>query len=587
MSWSAPAAGERAPRRIALPTYPFYRDRHWLPPRAESPAAARLSVTATPAPSSARARTVAVIGAGPAGLAAAKCLRDDGHLPFVFERSDRIGGIWAFRDNHQGGPYQSTRLQTSKFTSLFSDFPPPDDMPVFPGVTHVQQYLQAYVDHFNIRAAIQLETALERMVQDGDRWQLSLRRVDGRIEQQLFDAVCICTGAFWTPKIIDFPGIERFTGERLHSANYGEPSIFKGKKVLVIGNGVSGMDIAVEAVAQAESVTLSLRSKKMVIPRMFGFTTNDSSITSVKRLLINQQSVGEILKEWQGSIPDYIHHLLNSQLLPEFPTKENILLVNDDYVREVSLGHIQIVAEPQLFEAHHCVFADGSRIKVDLIVDCTGYEEPSYPFLPMPIRLDELYKSQFHPDYRNLSFMGRKRASLSVIPTVELEARWFSKILTGECQLPSAAEMRASSASDLRRQARVRNLFPSIDSSQQNIWIADQIGAFPNPVRDWPLYWKLVNMPATPYVYRLVGPHPWPQAEAYLERLRKRLYVNNNDPRIEELKFKMLARLGRENLEHMLSLGHITQAELTRALAEIPAVPQIAKEQEVSTCQPV
>src|SRR5690606_24047729 len=109
-------------------------------------------------------------------------------------------------------------------------------------------------------------------------------------------------------------------------------------------------------------------------------------------------------------------------------------------------------------------------------------------------------------------------------------------------------------------------LFPSIDSSQQNMWLAEQIGAFPNPVQDWKLFWKLINLPAAPAIYRLVGPNRWPQAERYLETLQQKLYINKNDPRIEAMKFVLLGRLGGENLETMVNLGWISPAERARAL---------------------
>ena len=270
----------------------------------------------------------------------------------------------------------------------------------------------------------------------------------------------------------------------------------------------------------------------------------------------------------------------NSGLMPEFPVKESILLVSCDFPRTVSEGKIQLKPELRSFSENGCEFEDGSYEQIDIIVDCTGYEEPAFPFLPKSVKINELYKHQFPPEHPNLCFIGRKHASLSVVPTLELEARWFSKVLAKECQLPDADTMRLVIQSDLRKESKLGQLFPSIDSAQQNMWLAEQIGAFPSPVSDWKRYWQLINMPAIPAVYRLVGPNRWPEAERFLEIIQQKLYINKNDPRLETMKYALLAKLGRENLEIMVKLGQISAAEMNKALVKEPVKPHPSTQEE-------
>ena len=272
--------------------------------------------------------------------------------------------------------------------------------------------------------------------------------------------------------------------------------------------------------------------------------------------------------------------LENSGLMPEFPVKDSILLVSCDFPRTVSEGKIQLKPELRILSENGCEFQDGSFEHIDIIVDCTGYEQPAFPFLPESVKIDQLYKHQFPPEHRNLCFIGRKHASLSVVPTLELEARWFAKVLSKECALPDADTMRLVMHSDLHKESKRGQLFPSIDSAQQNMWLAEQIGAFPNPVNDWKLYWKLINMPAIPAVYRLVGPNRWAEAERFLEIIQQKLYINKNDPRLETMKYVLLAKLGAENLETMVKLGQISAADMNKALGKEAVKPTHPSTQE-------
>src|ERR1700686_5012511 len=95
----------------------------------------------------ASARRVAVIGAGVSGLAAAKCLLDEGLEPVVYEQGSEIGGLWNYQEalpDGGGVMYRSLHTNTSKQTLAFSDFPFPETAPDFPHHREVLQYLRDY-----------------------------------------------------------------------------------------------------------------------------------------------------------------------------------------------------------------------------------------------------------------------------------------------------------------------------------------------------------------------------------------------------------------------------------------------------------
>src|SRR3954464_11369313 len=107
--------------------------------------------------------SVCVIGAGSSGIAAVKALSQRGIAFDCFEKSDRVGGNWVFRNaNGMSSAYRSLHINTSRARMAYSDFPMPDDYPDFPHHTQLAKYFDDYVDHFGFRDAIHFETGVQR-----------------------------------------------------------------------------------------------------------------------------------------------------------------------------------------------------------------------------------------------------------------------------------------------------------------------------------------------------------------------------------------------------------------------------------------
>jgi dimethylaniline monooxygenase (N-oxide forming) len=130
--------------------------------------------------SSAEKHRVAVIGAGVSGLAAAKCLLDEGLEPVVYEQAAQIGGLWNYDDalpDGGGVMYRSLHTNTSKQTLAFSDFPLSETAPDYPHRSEVLQYLRAYAAHFRLHRSIQLNTTVESVEQASQgQWSVRTRR---------------------------------------------------------------------------------------------------------------------------------------------------------------------------------------------------------------------------------------------------------------------------------------------------------------------------------------------------------------------------------------------------------------------------
>ncbi|XP_026547449.1 dimethylaniline monooxygenase [N-oxide-forming] 5-like [Notechis scutatus] len=208
-------------------------------------------------------KRVAIIGAGSSGLCNVKCCLEEGLEPVCFESSDDIGGLWRFKDNPEedrASIYKSVIINTSKEMMCFSDFPIPDDFPNYMHNSKIMDYFRMYAKHFDLLKYIHFKTKVCSVTKCSDfstsgQWDVTTES-DGKQESSVFDAVLVCTGhhtSAYLP-LDSFPGITTFKGHYLHSRDYKSPNEFTGKRVIVIGIGNSGVDLAVEISHTAQQV---------------------------------------------------------------------------------------------------------------------------------------------------------------------------------------------------------------------------------------------------------------------------------------------------------------------------------------------
>jgi len=218
-------------------------------------------------------RTVAVIGAGAAGLTSARWLLDARLEPVVFERTGAVGGIWR---SDTGLAYPSLRTNTSKQKTAFSDLAFDSALPDHPMRDDVLAYLERYADQTGVRSRIRFGHAVTAVRPDGTGWT-----VDG----ERFDAVVIATGLFARELEPTLRDRERFRGTIVHSSDYRDPAAFAGRDVVVVGAGSSGADIALELAPIARSVSLSVRRVPTFTPRHHAGRPYDHRATRLARML--------------------------------------------------------------------------------------------------------------------------------------------------------------------------------------------------------------------------------------------------------------------------------------------------------------
>ncbi|XP_078597657.1 uncharacterized protein LOC144873836 [Branchiostoma floridae x Branchiostoma japonicum] len=218
---------------------------------------------------------VAVIGAGPAGLCAARFLsaEPDRYLPTVYEQTAAVGGTWVYTDrtgtDEHGLPvhssmYKNLRTNLPKEAMVFPDFPYDGSLPSYLPHEEVLRYLQKYAKHFGLHQYIQFLSrvdAVKPVCVHGDvKWQVTSFKVtapDSPSTEQ-FDAVMVCNGGRYSvPYIPAVPSIDQFQGGTMHSHDYRVPEPFRGRNVIIMGALASGVDICVELAQVAEHVVIS------------------------------------------------------------------------------------------------------------------------------------------------------------------------------------------------------------------------------------------------------------------------------------------------------------------------------------------
>ena len=316
-------------------------------------------------------RTYAVIGAGPSGLAAARNLQRRG-LPWTgYELADGVGGLWDI-----GGPrstvYDSAHLISSKRTTEFAEFPMRDDVADYPSHRELLAYFNDFADHFDLRGGFELGTEVVRAEPSDGGWAVTLRSADGeRTEQHA--GVVVANGTLSEPSVPTFEG--SFDGELLHTSGYKHASVFAGKRVLIIGAGNSGCDIAVDAVHHAASVDMSVRRGYYFVPKyLFGRPSDTLNQGKPLPPRIKQAIDSRLLKVFTGDPVKF------GFPAPDYKIYESHPIVNTLVLHHLGHGDIRVRRDVERLDGDGVVFTDGERGEYDLIVLATGYRL-HYPFL--------------------------------------------------------------------------------------------------------------------------------------------------------------------------------------------------------------
>ncbi len=354
--------------------------------------------------------TVCVIGAGPAGLSVVRALRERGIDYTQLERHTRVGGLWDI-DNPGTPMYESAHFISSRTVSGFSGFPMPESYPDYPRHDQILAYLRSFADAYGLTDGIRFgaEVASVEPVEvtapapgaSGRRWRVTME--DGT--STVHEHVIVCTGSQWHPFVPEVPG--SYAGEIRHSLDYRSPDLFTGKRVLVVGGGNSGCDIACDAARTAERAVISLRRGYWFIPKhVFGLP---SDIVGGKGSFLPKPLERALLQPLLRLLTGDPRRLGLQR--PDHKLFETHPVVNSQLFHH--LQHGDIVARPGIRRADELTveFTDGTSEEFDLILMATGYRHR----VPVAQRF---FGDEQHPDLY-LNCVSREHSGIYGVGFIE------------------------------------------------------------------------------------------------------------------------------------------------------------------------
>ncbi|MEV4738129.1 MULTISPECIES: flavin-containing monooxygenase [unclassified Microbacterium] len=312
----------------------------------------------------------AVIGAGPSGLATARALTRRGIEIEGYEASHGVGGLWDI-DNPRSTMYESAHLISSRTTTQFAEFPMDSDAD-YPDHRVLLRYFRAYAERFGLTDLFRFDTRVTRLAPRDGGWDLTGIGPDGE-HTHWYDGVVLANGTLAEPNVPTFPG--RFDGEVLHTSAYKSPSQLAGRRVLLIGAGNSGCDIAVDAVHHAASIDMSVRRGYYFVPRyLFGRPSDTLNQGRPLPARLKQALDSRVLRAFTG---DPVRFGFPK---PDYRIYESHPIVNTMVLNHLGQGDLRIRPDVERFDGPTVRFRDGSSDEYDLVLLATGYRL-DYPFV--------------------------------------------------------------------------------------------------------------------------------------------------------------------------------------------------------------
>ncbi len=449
-----------------------------------------------------------IIGAGMAGMLAGIRLKERGDHDFtIYEKGDSVGGTW--RENH----YPGLACDTPAHSYTYSFASNPEWSAFYAPGPEIRAYFERVADEYDLKSQIQFNSEIASCHFVDGRWQITT--TDGR--EDVADVIIAATGVLHHPNVPDIPGLKDFAGPVFHSARWDHSVPLEGKRVGVIGNGSTGVQIVSAVSKVAGKLTHFLRSPQWIMPcpdlkyteeDKQAFRDDPAKIEEVRNgpdaaarrarftaAIIDMDSpeLEEIQDIVERNLEEsIIDPVLRDKLRPDYRAACKRMVFSAHYYDAVQRPNVDVVPGAiERVEANGIRMKDGSFHELDVITLATGFRVDQF-VRPMEIEglggqsLDKLwevhpraYYAVTVPGFPNFFLLNGPTGPVGNFTLIDIaEAQWdyadqlIDLIRQGKCDAvaPSMAALEDYEAR--RTEAAKRTVFASGCSS----WYLDKDG---------------------------------------------------------------------------------------------------------------
>lgn len=355
---------------------------------------------------------VAVIGAGPAGLAVGACLRKAGINFIILERGEKVASSW-----HRH--YERLHLHTLKRLSSLPYFPFPADYPRYVPRDLMIAYLDRYATNFDLKP--RFGETVRSVRRDESEWFIEATQCSISASY-----VVVASGFNAEPVMPSFSGLEKFRGKVIHSAQYINAKPFAGQSVLVIGMGNSGAEIALDLSESGARTTISVRNGVHIVPRdLFGIPIQIVAIIATKALppAASDTLFPRILDWALGDLSKHGIERPNEGILQRVASSARIPVIDVGTVERISEGAIKVAPGICTITSDGACFRGGNSRKFDAVIFATGYRPNYRSFLgDRDVSNPDHHPSARQSSHSTIYFVGFNNSVAGLLRQISREA---------------------------------------------------------------------------------------------------------------------------------------------------------------------